>query len=53
MLKHFLLDPKIFNYALIGLYVFAAIRWSYERRWWDAGYWAAAAVLTLCITMNH
>jgi hypothetical protein len=43
-------DPKLFNYVLLSLHLGASVRWGFEGRWWDVGYWLAAAWITALMT---
>jgi hypothetical protein len=47
---NWILDPKIFNYLILGLFAFAVIRWAIERNWGQAIYWAGALILNLAVT---
>ena len=47
-----LLDPKIFNYVIIGMFVAAAVRWAYAGNMPQAGYWASAALLNVFVTIG-
>ena len=48
----YLLDPRLFNYVLMGLYGLAAVRWALEGRWTDTLYWVSALGLTLAVTLG-
>ena len=45
-----LLDPKIFNYIIMGLYVLNAGRWAIHGSWGDTMYWASACAITVSVT---
>jgi hypothetical protein len=46
-----LLDPKLFNYLVIALFVLAALRWGFARNWMQVAYWIGAIVLNVAVTM--
>lgn len=48
-----LLDPRVFNFAIMALYAFAVLRWSVEANYWAASYWACALGLTVIITFGR
>ena len=48
-----LLDPKIFNYAILSLYIFATLRWGIEGKWADASYWFGAFWITATVTFFY
>lgn len=52
-MKTLLLDPRIFNYVIMGLYALNVIRWGIARSWVDAIYWGSALSLTMCITFGY
>jgi len=52
MLMAFLLDPRIFNFAIMTLYTFAVARWLFAGNLWAAGYWSCALGLTIIITFG-
>lgn len=47
-----LLDPRFFNFLIMGLYGFAVLRWAIAANFWAAGYWACALGLTIIITFG-
>jgi hypothetical protein len=47
----YLLSPLLFNWLIMALFAFAAIRWAIERDWIQAGYWGSAILLNLFVTM--
>lgn len=49
----FLLDPKIFNYVIIGLYVVNSGRWAAHGSWVDVAYWLSAASITATVTWGY
>ena len=44
-----LLDPRIFNFAIMSLYTLAVCRWLFAGNLWAAGYWSCALGLTIII----
>jgi len=40
-------DPRIFNFAIIAMFLAAAIRWACAGNWAQVAYWIAAAVLNI------
>lgn len=48
-----LLDPKVFNYIIMALYVLNIIRWSVELKWGDAAYWFFALGITATVTFGY
>jgi hypothetical protein len=44
---NFLHDPRIFNFAIIAMFIGAAIRWAFVGNWSQVSYWCAAAVLNV------
>ena len=45
-----LLDPKIFNYLILSLYLLNAARWAVHGSWGDSLYWFAAFQITAAVT---
>lgn len=45
-----LLDPKLFNYVIMCLYVLNAGRWLIARSYGDAAYWVSAFCITASVT---
>lgn len=52
-LTAFLLDPKIFNYVIMCLYVINAGRWALYGSWGDVSYWCSAAAITASVTWGY
>jgi len=50
LIMKLLIDPKLFNYLIMALNIFAALRWTYHGSYWNALYWASAFTLTLAVT---
>lgn len=48
-----LLDPKIFNYLIMVLYLMNAGRWAFERSWADVCYWLSALAITATVTFMY
>lgn len=55
MMRAFLLDPKVFNYVILTLYMLNAVRWGFAHRIADVCYWLSAAAITATVTFlyNH
>lgn len=49
----FLLDPKIFNYVIMGLYSLNALRWFVAGSTADACYWLSALAITATVTFGY
>ena len=49
MLK-ILCDPRLFNFLIIAMFAFAAVRWALEKNWPQVGYWAGAVILNVAVT---
>lgn len=45
-----ILDPRIFNYLILTLYMLNAIRWAFAGSWGDCLYWFAAFQITAAVT---
>ena len=45
-----LLDPKIFNYLILTLFLCASVRWTIAGSWGDALYWAASFLINVAVT---
>lgn len=54
-MRQLLLDPKIFNYVIMVLYLLNAGRWAIARSAGDACYWLSALGITASVTflMKH
>jgi NADH:ubiquinone oxidoreductase subunit 6 (subunit J) len=50
MMLNWLLDPRVFNYVIIVMFVFAAARWVWEKNWPQSVYWLSAACLNVAVT---
>ena len=48
-----LLDPRLFNFAIMWLYSFAIVRWTLAGNLWAASYWGCALGLTVIITFGR
>jgi len=44
----YLIDPKIFNYIVMGLYLLNSIRWAIALKPADVCYWLSALAITFC-----
>lgn len=49
----FLLDPKIFNYVIMSLYLLNALRWGIEKKPADVCYWLCALAITATVTFLY
>ena len=45
-----LLDPAIFNYVILSLYLLSALRWTVSRDYNSAIYWLGAFIITSAVT---
>jgi len=48
-----LLDPKVFNYLIMGLYGLNAARWAIAGRYADTCYWLSALAITATVTWGY
>lgn len=48
-----LLDPALFNYVIMALYLTSAARWAYAGRWADMCYWLSALAITATVTFGY
>lgn len=48
-----LTDPRLFAYVLIALMSLQALRFGFERRWVDAGYWLLSAGFAALVTLGY
>lgn len=49
----YLLDPKLFNYLIMALYLLNAGRWALEGKWADMCYWLSALAITATVTFGY
>ena len=47
------LDPRFFNYVILGLYLLNAGRWAWEGKTADVCYWLSAAAITATVTFLY
>lgn len=52
-MKKLLLDPKVFNYVILVLYLLNSVRWAFARRIADVCYWLSAAAITATVTFLY
>lgn len=52
-MKRLLLDPRIFNYLIMSLYLLNAIRWAVARKTADVCYWLSALAITATVTFLY
>jgi hypothetical protein len=48
-----LLDPKMFNYVIMCMYVANAGRWAFNGSWPDVSYWLSAFAITATVTWGY
>jgi hypothetical protein len=48
-----LLDPRIFNFIIMALYLLNAARWLYEGKYADTCYWLSALAITATVTFGY
>jgi len=49
----FLLDPRVFNYLIVALYLLSAARWAVHGSWADVSYWLSAFWITATVTWGY
>lgn len=47
-----LLDPRIFNFVIMGLYVVNTLNYVARRDWGHAAYWLSAFGITASVTFG-
>lgn len=52
-MRAILLDPKVFNYVILTLYLLNASRWAVAGRWADVSYWMSAFAITATVTWGY
>jgi len=52
-MRAILLDPKVFNYAILTLYGLNAVRWAVAGKVADTCYWLSAAAITATVTFLY
>lgn len=48
-----LLDPRIFNFVIMGLYAANAVRWLVHGSYADTCYWLSALAITATVTWGY
>jgi hypothetical protein len=48
-----LLDPRIFSFVIMALYLMNMVRWAFEKKWADVVYWFAAFLITATVTFGY
>ena len=48
-----LLDPRIFNYVILALFLMSAGRWAFDGSWVNALYWFSAFTLNAAVTFGY
>lgn len=49
----YLLDPKIFNYVIMCLYLLNSVRWFFNGSYADVCYWLSALAITATVTFGY
>lgn len=49
----FLLDPKLFNFIIMGLYLISSARWAIHGNYADMCYWLSAFAITATVTWGY
>ena len=49
----FLMQPKMFNYIIMSLYLAAAIRWACHGSVANTCYWLSALAITATVTFGY
>lgn len=49
----YLMDPKIFNYVIMSMYILNATRWAFHGNWADMSYWLSAFAITATVTWGY
>lgn len=49
----FILDPRLFNYIIMGLYLLNSFRWAMAGNWADCSYWLSALAITATVTFGY
>lgn len=52
-MRALLLDPRAFNFLIMGLYVTNAGRWALAGKWADVCYWLSAFAITATVTFGY
>jgi len=47
------LNPKIFNYVIMCLYLLNSGWWAYHGKWADSCYWISACAITATVTWGY
>ena len=48
-----LVDPRLFNFLIMGLYALNVVRWAWAGNWADALYWLSALGITATVTFGY
>ena len=48
-----LMDPKIFNFVIMTLYLTNAVWWGFHGKWADVAYWLSALAITATVTFGY
>jgi hypothetical protein len=49
----YLMDPRIFNFIIMGLYSVNAVRWLAAGKLADMCYWLSALAITATVTFGY
>ena len=52
-LTKLLMDPRIFNFVIMTLYMLNAGRWAVHKSWADVCYWLSALAITATVTFGY
>ena len=48
-----ILDPKLFNYLIMTLYLINSLWWAYHGKYADMFYWLSALAITATVTWGY
>lgn len=48
-----LMDPKVFNFIIMGLYLMNAAWWGWHGKFADVCYWLSAFAITATVTFGY
>ncbi len=52
-MRAILLDPRAFNFLIMGLYTLNAVRWAFAGNIADVCYWLSALAITATVTFGY
>jgi hypothetical protein len=47
------LEPPLFNYIIMALYLINAVHWAAFAKWADTCYWLSALAITATVTWGY